>query len=187
VKFNMGCGHNRLEGHVNVDAFAACAPDEVIDLERTPWPWPDNCAEEIVFNHSLEHMGADPRVFLAMMTELYRICAPEAAVRITVPHPRHDTFIGDPTHVRIITPAVMSLFDRALNDEWQAAGASNSPLAHYLNVDFVTEQVTTVLDEPYASQLKAGVLTQLQVVEALRSRNNVAREIQLVLRARKPS
>src|SRR5262249_48391532 len=120
VRFNMGCGHNRLEGHVNVDAFAACSPDEVVDLERTPWPWPAGCAEEVVFNHSLEHMGADPKVFLALIAELYRICAPDAVVRITVPHPRHDTFIGDPTHVRIITPAVMSLFDRALNDEWQA-------------------------------------------------------------------
>jgi hypothetical protein len=187
VKFNMGCGHGHLDGYVNVDAFAACAPDEVVDLERTPWPWPDGCAEEVVFNHSLEHMGGDAKVFLAMMVELYRICAPGAVVRITVPHPRHDNFIGDPTHVRIITPAVLALFDRKLNDEWKAQGASNTPLAHYLDIDFVIEQATTVLDEPYAGQLRAGTLTQVEALDFLRTRNNVAREIQMVLRARKPA
>ena len=78
LKFNMGCGQNRRAGFINVDAAAASQPDEVVDLEATPWPWPDNCADEVWFVHSLEHMGADAKVFLAIMIELYRICAPGA-------------------------------------------------------------------------------------------------------------
>jgi hypothetical protein len=70
MKFNMGCGHNRIPGYVNVDAFAACEPDEVFDLEQTPWPWPSGCAEEVLFIHSLEHMGADAKVFLAIIQEI---------------------------------------------------------------------------------------------------------------------
>src|SRR5437879_4750936 len=118
IKFNMGCGHRKLAGYVNVDAVAACEPDEVYDLESTPWPWADGCAEEIRFTHSLEHMGGDPKVFLAMMQELYRVSADGCTVQIDVPHPRHDNFIGDPTHVRPVTPQMLSLFDRSLNDEW---------------------------------------------------------------------
>lgn len=185
MKFNMGCGHGKLPGYVNVDAYAACAPDEVVDLEQTPWPWPDNCAEEVLFVHSLEHMGADPKVFLAIMQELYRIVRPGGLVQIHAPHPRHDNFIGDPTHVRIVTPQVLTLFDRALNDQWKASGASNTPLAHYLDVDFAIEQVHTVLEEPYASDFQAGRITQDQLIEALRSRNNVASEVQMRLRVRK--
>ena len=48
--------------------------------------------------------GRIRRVFLGMMKELYRICRDGAEIEINVPHPRHDNFIGDPTHVRIITP-----------------------------------------------------------------------------------
>lgn len=181
----MGCGHNRLAGYVNVDAYPTAGPDQVVDLEVMPWPWADNCAEEVMFNHSLEHMGADPKVFLAIMTELYRICAPGAVVAINVPHPRHDNFIGDPTHVRVITPQVLALFDRALNDQWQAAGVANSPLAHYTGVDFHITETRTVLDQPYAAQFKAGQITQAELQEAMRARNNVALEFQIKLVARK--
>lgn len=186
MKLNMGCGHNRRPGYVNVDAAAACAPDEVWDLEQTPWPWADGVAEEVLFIHSLEHMGGDPKVFLAIMQELYRIAAPGCRIRIHVPHPRHDDFINDPTHVRAITPALLTLFDKARNDEWQAKGAANTPLAHYTGVDFTVQSVRTILDEPWGSRLKAGEVSEAEVSAALRSSLNVAREFQIVLEARKP-
>lgn len=185
MKFNMGCGHNRLDGYVNVDAFAEAQPDEVVDLEMTPWPWADNCATEVRFIHSLEHMGADPKVFLAIMTELYRICAPDAKVVIWVPHPRHDDFIGDPTHVRVVTPQVLSLFDRDQNDAWKAAGNSNTPLAHYMGVDFRLTGTTTVLAEPYASRMQSGEMNREDLREALSSKLNVARELRMELTVRK--
>jgi hypothetical protein len=181
----MGCGHNKLPGYVNVDAFAACDPDEVFDLNATPWPWPSDCAEEIVFNHSLEHMGGDTAVFLEIIKEIYRISAPGAVVVINVPHPRHDDFINDPTHVRIVTPQMLALFDRRRNDEWQALGAANSPLAHYTGVDFEITETLTVLTEPYRALLSSGGMTREEVGEALRSRLNVASEFRIKLVARK--
>jgi predicted SAM-dependent methyltransferase len=185
MRFNMGCGHNRLDGWINVDASPVCQPDQVVDLETTPWPWDAGCASEIRFNHSLEHMGADARVFLEIMKEIYRIAAPDAVVHINVPHPRHDTFISDPTHVRIVTPDTLTLFDRRLNDEWQAKGAANTPLAHYTGVDFVIENVTLMLDEPFASDHRAGRLGQEMLNTLIRLQNNVAIEYQMRLRARK--
>lgn len=185
MKFNMGCGHNRRDGYVNVDSMAPCHPDEVWNLEQTPWPWPDGCAEEVLFIHSLEHMGQDPAVFLAMMKELYRICAPGCRIHIHVPHPRHDDFIGDPTHVRPITPGLLSLFDRKLNDEWKAKGAANSPLAHYLEVDFTVVESRTMIADTWAERFQRGEISQEDVTLAIRHQNNVAKEFRITLEARK--
>lgn len=112
MRLNMGCGHRKADGYLNVDLSPACAPDQVVDLEVVPWPWPDDAPEEVVFFHCLEHLGRDPRVFLSLFQELYRVCRNDALIRIVVPHPRHDHFLNDPNHVRAITPNLLALFSR---------------------------------------------------------------------------
>jgi hypothetical protein len=187
MRLNLGCGHNKRPGYVNVDLSPECAPDLVLDLESLPWPWPDDSAEEVVFFHSLEHLGQDARTFLGMMKELYRVCADQARVDITVPHPRHDGFINDPTHVRIITPEMLLLFDREYNDQTKRIGASDTPLAHYLGVDFHIESRTTILCEPYSTQYANKQLSDRDIELMLREWNNVAREFRIVLVVRKPA
>ena len=186
IAYNMGCGHNKLDGFINVDAFVECAPDLVIDLEKLPWPLETSSADTVVFNHSLEHMGQDPKIFLGIMKELYRICKPGAEIAINVPHPRHDHFIDDPTHVRAITPALLSLFDKEKNDEWKRLGYSNSPLAHYTGVNFKTIQFATVLTGPYLKLYESKEISQEDLDQRLAERNNVAEEYRFVLTAVKP-
>ena len=70
MRLNLGCGNRKLEGWVNVDREAACKPDRVADLEKLPWPWPDDSAEEVMLSHVLEHLGADPKVYLGIVKEL---------------------------------------------------------------------------------------------------------------------
>src|SRR5258708_23591362 len=185
MKFNMGCGRRKLAGYINVDASEQCDPDQVIDLERTPWPWPSDVATEVRFIHSLEPLGGDPKVFLAMMQELYRVASDGCEIVIHVPHPRHDNFLGDPTHVRPITEQLLSLFDRSLNDAWKEAGGANTPLAHYTGVDFEIVSRRIILDEPYFGQLQRGEVSEAEMARLVRTHNNIARELQFVLRARK--
>lgn len=185
MNLNMGCGHNKMEGWVNVDLFPECGPDVVCDLEALPWPWADDSVDRVLFNHSLEHLGQNARTFLGMMRELYRVCRNGATIEINVPHPRHDNFINDPTHVRVVTPQLLSLFDRRKCDEWKRIGAANSPLAHYLHVDFEVVSAQQVLAEPYATRYQDKRLTDDDLAAMARELNNVASEYRIVMVARK--
>ena len=90
MKLNLGCGNYKMDGFFNVDKFAYCEPDEVVDLEVFPWPWADNAVDEVVMSHVLEHLGQETKVYFGIIKELYRVCGDGAEVRIAVPHPRHD-------------------------------------------------------------------------------------------------
>jgi predicted SAM-dependent methyltransferase len=185
MRLNLGCGHNKVAGFTNVDMFPESKPDLVCDLEALPWPWEDNSVDEVLFNHSLEHMGQDSRIFLGIMKELYRVSKNNAVIQINVPHPRHDHFINDPTHVRIITPELLNLFNKQFNDEWKKLGISNSPFAHYLGVDFVVDKVRLTYEEPYHGLDQNNQISLEDLADFLKERNNVAREYRIQLHARK--
>ena len=180
LKLNLGSGQNPMPGFINADKEGT--PEVKVDLESDAWPWGENTVDEVVLNHVLEHIGALPEAFLYFMQELYRVCAHGALVRIAVPHPRHDHFLGDPTHVRPITPEVLSLFSKANCKHWAKQGAANSPLAVYLGVDFEIVEKRIVLEPKYLDGLKSGTWSALQIDEFLRERNNVATEMRFVLR-----
>ena len=187
MRLNLGCGHDKRQGWLNVDSFAGCAPDQVADLERTPWPWPDDAAREVLLKHVLEHLGRTPEGFLAIMTELWRICRDGAQITVVVPHPRHDQFLSDPTHVRPITPQGLELFSQRRNREWLAKGLGNSPLGLQTGIDFELDSVRMTPDEPWRGRFERGEIGSRELAEAARSYNNVIAETTIVLRAVKPA
>jgi SAM-dependent methyltransferase len=181
MKLNLGCGFNKKDGYVNVDKFETCAPDRVVDLEQTPWPFETSSVDEIQMIHVLEHLGADTDVFLAIVKELHRVCRPGARVLIEVPHPRHETFLNDPTHVRVVTPGVLSLFSKANCREWESLGVSNTPLALYIDVDFEIRKNEMILEQRYLDLLMSGQKTEAEIMELVATLNNVVKEYRLEL------
>ncbi len=166
-----------------MDKFAACEPDEIVDLERFPWPWPTSSAEEVLLSHVLEHLGASADVYIGVMKELWRVCRDGAQVTIIVPHPRHDDFLSDPTHVRPVTELGLELFSRKANEYCQREGFANTPLALFHGIDFDLVSTQSLLDEPWAGDFKAGRIDEQAVEQAAARYNNVIKQQSFVLRA----
>jgi ubiquinone/menaquinone biosynthesis C-methylase UbiE len=187
MRLNLGCGNSKIPGWINIDKIAACNPDQVVDLEAFPWPWPDSSVDEVLLAHVLEHLGAKTETYLSIIRELYRVCRNGATVKIIVPHPRHDFFLDDPTHVRAITPDGLAMFSQKINREYMAKSAANTPLGIYCNVDFAFDSVTYQLDEPWNGRLKRGEISSQELDQVSRQYNNVIAQTTTVLRAVKPA
>jgi SAM-dependent methyltransferase len=183
MKLNLGCGYDRREGWLNVDAWAPCEPDQVLDIEVTPWDLPSDAFEHVLLNHVLEHVGADFQVFAAILRELYRVTAPGGLVEIRVPHVRHDTFWADPTHVRAFTPLTFHMLSQRQNREWIDQRANYTMIALMIGVDFEVETLGQTYDSRWATRLQAGEVTQEQLRELALERWNVAHELVVNLRA----
>jgi hypothetical protein len=114
---------------------------------------------------------------------MWRVCKPGARVRVHVPDPRHESFLGDPTHVRPLTLDTLALFSQAFNRRTMAEGAANSPLGLMHGIDFDIVQHEMVYEEPWRGRLERKEITTEQANEAARMYLNVILERRFVLAA----
>jgi len=183
LKLNLGCGFDKREGWLNADAFPACEPDLLMDIEATPWPLETNAFDHVLLKHVLEHVGAQFEVFAAVMRELHRVTAPGGLVEIHVPHVRHDSFWSDPTHVRPFTVLTFEMMSKRRNRAWIEARANFTMLALVMDVDFEMESAVQVYDPTWVAKLSSGEISQDELRHAAVHSWNVARELQVKLRA----
>jgi ADP-heptose:LPS heptosyltransferase len=164
LKLNLGCGGDYREGYVNVDKYADTC-DIKCDLEQLPWPWETNSVNEVLLKHVLEHLGQQTDLYLGIIKELYRVCAPNALITIEVPYPLHSDYLGDPTHCRPVTAEGLWLFNREYADHLIKIKAIGTPLATYLGVDFVMIENTEYRDHAGNLQASRFVLKVLKPIK----------------------
>ena len=179
MKLNLGSGSKILDNYTNVDKYDYYKPDIVHDLEIFPYPFKDNSVDEILLSHVFEHIGQSQEIFLGIIKEFYRICRNNSMIKIIVPHPRHDDFIADPTHVRPITVQVLQLFDKDLNIQLEKNKAANTPLALIHGVNFKCKNVNYSLDENYMKKYKDKNINQQEIDEDVLRLNNVVKQIEI--------
>lgn len=181
MKLNLGSGNRPLEGYINVDKQMRMDCDVTWNLDICPWPFEDNSCEEIIASHVLEHLGQLPNVFSSIMQEIYRILVPGGLLIVKVPHPRSDGYLSDPTHVRPITPQLMSLFGKTFCKECQNRGWPNTPLALYLDIDLELKDTNFNLTPRWGEKWAQGNVTKEELDNAIESFNNVVDEVTMTL------
>lgn len=185
-KLNMGCGFNKLDGYWNVDVEPKCNPDEVLDLEVTPWPYEDNFFEMMHASNILEHLGRDPRTFTNIMKEMYRVSADACEWIIQIPHHRCDLFWDDYTHVRVLTPKTFQMFDQEFNFQTIEKKLSESTFGIYHNMDLEITDVQYNITGYWREQLQAGMIGAAQLDINLNTLANVAESVDIHITVHKP-
>jgi hypothetical protein len=177
MKLNLGSGIKRFPGFVNIDSDSNCKPDYTIQLGKEPFPFDNDTVDEVKAHHVIEHIGDG---FFDFIKDLYRVCQHEAVIDIQVPHPRHDYFLGDLTHVRPITVENMRPLSKSWCNTQSYIASSWSGLAHQLAVDFEMISYEYILDDTFR-QIIANIEDPAQVDWMARAMNNAISEIHMKL------
>lgn len=183
TKLNLGCGMRPHEGYLNIDREQGAKYDVRWDLEATPWPFAEaDSVDEIRAEHTLEHLGQEPRVFCEIICDIHRLLKPGGLLTVIVPHHCSDGYFGDPTHVRAITPQLMSLFSRKHCQMCVDNGWATTPLAMYLGIDLELQHTEYSLQPPWAERYAEGKITDAELEYAIRTYNNVVGDVTMTLR-----
>ena len=181
-RLNLGSGLQKIKGYNNVDISPLTKPDEVVDLNVTPWPWKDNEYSHIVAKDILEHLDGD---FGNIIKEMYRISENNAMWEIQVPHWRSDTALDDPTHKRLITLAMFHLFDRQRNLKNIEDGRSESLTAFDYGVDISVADFMFDYTEPWQQRISAGQISEDELMFSLNHMTNVAQSMKVMIQVHK--
>lgn len=83
MRLNFGCGQKPLAGFVNCDMIHRSHVDKVFDLDiKTPYPFPNNSADEIRMTYVLEHLHHPEHC----LNECHRILKPGGVLVLGLPH-----------------------------------------------------------------------------------------------------
>ena len=185
-RLNLGCGALKLKDYHNVDRSEAVEPDEIVDLEQTPWPWKDGEFSHIVAKDILEHLGETPKKFLDIMKELYRISRNGAIWEIQTPHWRSDNLLNDPTHIRAITPQMLEMFNQKHIMWTTKEGLAHSPLAFDTNIDIEICDIKYDFTHLFKEKMTSGQMSKDDLDLAFNTMNNVAESTKMLIEVHKP-
>lgn len=183
AQLNIGCGPNRDLNYINCDMYPQTGAELVFDISKPNWPIPDNSVSSVKLFHVLEHLAGDFQIFFQ---ELYRVCKNDAEIQIRVPHPRHDWFLIDPTHVKPWHEESFSYLDKSISLRRYFSGDSKTPLALYWNIDFQTTEIQLFTESTETENLlKSTFQINHELSNIHKYVNNYLAEIRVKLKARK--
>ncbi len=111
IKLDIGCGASKQPTFVGMDYHQYGDVDIVHDIEKIPWPLPDESVVQAISSHVLEHIDPHGGVFINVMNEIWRVLKPEAQFAFVVPYGANDLFVQDPSHCNPMNEVTMYYFD----------------------------------------------------------------------------
>jgi len=102
MKYNLGCGFNKIKGFVNVDKAEICKPDVLADVTVFPWTWAKNDQATYIYMGDLaEHITREQDVWIKVLQECHRVLQNGGLLKMRVPEYREGNLkaaVTDPTH-----------------------------------------------------------------------------------------
>ena len=185
-KLNLGCGLLKINGYNNVDKSARIKPDELVDLDVTPWPWKDNEYTHIVAKDILEHLGENNKDLINTIKEMYRISCHGATWEVQIPHWRSDTALNDPTHNHVLTKEFFSMFDKQKNIDNIKRGGTESLIAFDNDIDIEIVDTQFIYTDIWKKKIQKREINEEELTYALNHFNNVALSMVLLIQVFKP-
>lgn len=109
ILLNIGCGEEKEPNFVGLDKRKLPGVDIVHDLERFPYPIPDNVCLSIIGSHIVEHIK--PWLMIDFMNELWRITKAGGRLAFAHPYGVNELFVQDPTHCNPCSERTWQYFD----------------------------------------------------------------------------
>lgn len=107
ITIDLGCGFRKKPGAIGLDIARLEQVDILADVTRT-LPFRDSSVDEVVASHLVEHVD-DVK---ALMSEIWRICKPDALVYFRFPNATSPYVVWvDPTHRRGVLLGTFDYFD----------------------------------------------------------------------------
>ena len=108
---DIGCGRAKIPGAIGVDMIEDEAVDVTHDLNKFPWPFPDDHFDLVIFKHAIEHVADVDKC----LNEIIRISKHGAYLYVETPHYTNNDSWGDPAHLRHLNSrSLLESFDGTL-------------------------------------------------------------------------
>jgi predicted SAM-dependent methyltransferase len=158
IRLDIGCGGNKQPNFVGMDVRALPGVDVVWDINRHPWPFPDESVLVAFASHLVEHIppvaiGPDGTwfPFMAFMDEVWRVLKPAGEFAMALPHGNSQGYLQDPSHVNSCNETTWAYFTPSHPlwgiyrcKPWAIKHLSWSPAA---NIEVVMVKLAEVADE----------------------------------------
>jgi len=109
IKLDVGCGIFKQKGCVGLDAVKHPNVDIVHDVQKFPWPVPDDICSRIIMSHLWEHI--EPKYRFQVMDELWRICRHDGQLFLSCPYAGSFLEAAHPAHYMCPNEATFQFFD----------------------------------------------------------------------------
>jgi predicted SAM-dependent methyltransferase len=179
MKISIGAGDTPENDYITIDIDPKTNPTHILNLETDILPFTDSSVKVVKAHHIFEHLGEG---FFHCIKELHRICEHGAIIDIRVPHPRHESFLADPTHRRPITPMTFKLFSKKFNELCRKNKEPASRLGEYYEVDFEIVDFEYIPDTHELNFLQSqGISPYQDIQKYAEHHNNLISEIHIKL------
>ena len=109
VKLDVGCGIFKQRGCLGMDLVRHPNVDIVHDIQKFPWPVPNDACTFILLSHVYEHI--EPKYRFELLDELWRICRHDGQLFIACPYAGSFLEAAHPAHYMCPNEATFQFFD----------------------------------------------------------------------------